>query len=118
MKKVMRALEITVKFLEKEWGQSGEIKYQVQITREDAKMMLSQIYQFGMENQQKIEHMEDVPFREILSLIKEDYVALRIARKCKREYEKMVKKGHAAGVINLDQEEKGVLYSVLPEFEM
>lgn len=117
MKKVMRVLETTLKCLEKELEQSGESKYVVQITREDAKMMLSKLYQFEKEKHRMMEHVEEIPFREILALEKENYVALRLARKCKKAYEKMMKKGHAAGIINLDAEEEQILYTVLPEFE-
>ena len=117
MKKIMRVLEITLKCLEKEWEQSGESKYIVQITKEDAKMVLSELYRFEKEKHRMMEHVEEIPFREILALEKENYVALRLGRKCEKAYKKMRKKGHAAGIINLDQEENEILYTVLPEFE-
>ena len=83
MKKSIKALEMTMKCLEKEWEQSGESRYCVQITKEDAEMILFQIKQFEQDKKPGMENMEEVPFREILSLVKENYVALRIARKCK-----------------------------------
>lgn len=118
MKKIMRVLEITLKCLEKEWEQSGESEYIVQITKEDAKMVLSELYRFEKEKHRMMEYMEEVSFRKILALEKENYVALRLGRKCEKAYEKMRKKGHVAGIINLDQEEKQILHTVLPEFEM
>ena len=116
-KERMDSLELTIKYLEKEWERSGEAKSGIRVDEDMVLDVLQAITRYTEDAKETEETMADKTFEESLQKSHGNYILLRVARKYWRTYNKLKKKGGGTALIELDKEERKALRDILTELE-
>lgn len=116
-KKRMDSLELTIKYLEKEWERSGEAKSGIRVDEDMVIDVLQAITRYAEDAKEKEEAMTEETFEEALQKSHGNFILLRVARKYWKNYNKLKKKGGGTVFIEFDKEEAKVLKKLLSELE-
>lgn len=104
-KETVKNMEHLVKLLHKEWERSGRTKAEVSIDITDKNKVGAKLTAEIQERQKQLE-TAGMDFKECMTLSKENYILLRLARKIKKAEDRTGRRENAVSfTVEMDKEE-------------